>query len=90
MHEPARLPALAGAGLGELEARLRARAQLRSLVGKGAIRPHLALVRPPELAHASELHGFLLLGFGHVRCVRTEMVTKSDLSTAGSAMAETA
>ena len=65
MDEPARLPTHAGAGLGELEARLRARAQLRRVVGKGAVCPHLALVRPPELAHASELHGFLLLGFGH-------------------------
>ena len=66
MNEPACLPALAGAGLGELEARLWTRAQLRSLVGKGAVCPHLAFARPPELAHARELHGFLLLGFGHV------------------------
>ena len=65
MDEPARLPPHTGAGLGELEARLWTRAQLRRVVGKGAVCPHLAFVRPPELAHARELHGFLLLGFGH-------------------------
>ena len=41
-------------------------------------------VRPPELAHASELHGFLLLGLGHD--VRSKLRLLSSLRKLGQSL----
>ena len=45
-----------------------------------------AQVRPPELAHASELHGFLLLGLGHDDDVRSEARLLNSLRKLGQSL----
>ena len=65
VHKPTCITPRADAFLREVKARLRAGTQLCRFVCERAVCPHFALVGQPELAHAGELHGLLLLGFRH-------------------------